>query len=541
MTCQTGILGAFVFTVLLCATEGGSHVERQTTEGRVRGRIVRSLGKTVEEFRGIPYAEPPVGKLRFRPPQPKKPWEGTLDATSGSTGCPQVTIRGVNMQGVTNTEDCLYLNVWVPENASNADSSRPVLVWIHGGGFSYGSANQALYSAVVLTALTDVLVVSINYRLGILGFLNAYSPEAPGNVGLLDQVMALKWVKRNIEFFGGDPQRVTIFGQSAGSMSVHAHIMSPMSQGLFKRAVLMSGVMYGIDMWDTVQESVAKGDRVASMAGCLNGRNISSDPEGVIDCLRSKSAEELVVAAAESVSPKMIPFFPTYHDAFIPRDPMVAIKRGFFSPVEVMAGVTLDEAALLLRSPAAPDLVAEDLVSLSSTELTDSLQARLSRIWKQDTPDVLRMYTEDAPQGDNNALRRQYVDFTSDRVFNCPLRFFAEKHRDRGGKVFAYLFAQKSPMHSLPDWMGPPHSSDLSFLFGEWYAAEPTSRDGRMSEVFMRMVAAFSDNGVPTLPGNQEWTPYTRNSPVMLVMDEGQFNETQEFRASHCERWRPLF
>lgn len=399
------------------------------------------------------------------------------------------------MQGVTNTEDCLYLNVWVPENASNADSSRPVLVWIHGGGFSYGSANQALYSAVVLTALTDVLVVSINYRLGILGFLNAYSPEAPGNVGLLDQVMALKWVKRNIEFFGGDPQRVTIFGQSAGSMSVHAHIMSPMSQGLFKRAVLMSGVMYGIDMWDTVQESVAKGDRVASMAGCLNGRNISSDPEGVIDCLRNKSAEELVVAAAESVSPKMIPFFPTYHDAFIPRDPMVAIKRGFFSPVEVMAGVTLDEAALLLRSPAVPDLVAEDLVSLSPTELTDSLQARLSRIWKQDTPDVLRMYTEDAPQGDNNALRRQYIDFTSDRVFNCPLRFFAEKHSDRGGKVFAYLFAQKSPMESLPDWMGPPHSSDLSFVFGERYAAEPASRDGRMSEIFMRMVATFSENG----------------------------------------------
>ncbi|KAH7932051.1 hypothetical protein HPB52_024950 [Rhipicephalus sanguineus] len=353
MACNTWILGAFVFTVLLCATEGGSHVERQTTEGRVHGRIVRSLGRSVEEFRGIPYAEPPVGKLRFRPPQPKKPWEGTLDATSGSTGCPQVTIRGVNMQGVTNTEDCLYLNVWVPENASNADSSRPVLVWIHGGGFSYGSANQALYSAVVLTALTDVLVVSINYRLGILGFLNAYSPEAPGNVGLLDQVMALKWVKRNIEFFGGDPQRVTIFGQSAGSMSVHAHIMSPMSQGLFKRAVLMSGVMYGIDMWDTVQESVAKGDRVASMAGCLNGRNISSDPEGVIDCLRNKSAEELVVAAAES----------------------------------------------------------------------------------------------------------------------------------------------KSPMESLPDWMGPPHSSDLSFVFGERYAAEPASRDGRMSEIFMRMVATFSENG----------------------------------------------
>ncbi|KAL1469856.1 hypothetical protein MTO96_040827 [Rhipicephalus appendiculatus] len=333
------------------------------------------------------------------------------------------------------------------------DSSRPVLVWIHGGGFTYGSANQALYNGTVLTALTDVLVVSINYRLSILGFMNAYSPEGTG-----------------------------------------------------ERRSLRPG--HG------AQSSSASGN---------------------------KSAEELVVAAAESVSPKVIPFFPTYHDAFIPRDPMAAIKRGFFSPVEVITGVTVDEAALILKYPAVPDLVAENLVSWHPAELANALQARLSVIWKQDTPEVLRMYTEDAPKGDNNALRRQYVDFTSDRVFNCPLRFFAEKHSDRGGKVFAYLFAQKSPMDSLPDWMGPPHSSDLSFVFGEWYAVDPASRDGRMSEAFMRMVAAFAHNGVPELPNGQEWTPYTRSSPVMLVMDDGHFNESHGFRTSHCERWRPLF
>ncbi|XP_075529768.1 acetylcholinesterase-like [Dermacentor variabilis] len=543
MALKAALLALLALTALVSATAEDLHVERQTMEGRVRGKVVRSLGKSVEEYRGIPFAEPPVGKLRFRPPQPKAPWEGTLDATAGSTACPQVRFPGIGMEGLDDTEDCLHLNVWVPELAGNNRSSRPVLIWIHGGGFTLGSANQANYSGAVLTAFADVLVVSMNYRLSILGFLNANSPDAPGNVGLLDQVMALKWVQRNIESFGGDPQQVTLFGESAGSWCVHAHIMSPMSEGLFKRALLMSGTMYSIDVWDTVHESMVKGDKVAGIVGCSEGGaiNLFSNPENVISCLRNKSIEELVVAAAESVAPKVMPFFPTYHDTFLPRNPIEAMKRGFFAPVDVMAGVTSDEAAFFLLYPPVHDLLAEDLISVSPKGLADSLQGHLSRLWKQDTPDVLRMYVDDAPQGDNNAFRRQYVDFSSDRVFNCPLRFMADKHSERGGKVFAFVFAHKSATAPLPGWMGQPHSFEIPFVFGETYAAEPASRDGRMSEAFMRMMATFSENGVPELPNNQEWPPYTQSSPIMMVMGHDTFNQTQEFRASQCERWRPLF
>ncbi|KAH7933830.1 hypothetical protein HPB49_017879 [Dermacentor silvarum] len=487
MAFKAGMLALLVLATLLSAMAEDMHVERQTTEGRVRGKIVRSLGKSVEEYRGIPFAEPPVGKLRFRPPQPKAPWEGTLDATEGTTVCPQVTFYDTGMESLKVTEDCLHLNVWVPELARNPGANRPVLVWIHGGGFTFGSANEANYSGAVLTAFADVVVVSMNYRLSILGFLNGNSPDAPGNVGLLDQVMALKWVQRNIEFFGGDPQQVTLFGQSAGSWSVHAHIMSPMSEGLFKRALLMSGTMYSIDVWDTVHESMVKGDKMAGIVGCSEGGKIdlSSNPDNVISCLRNKSAEELVTASAESVAPKLMPFFPTYHDGFLPRNPIEAMKHGFFAPVDVMAGVTSDEGACFLLFPRVEEILDDDLVSVPPERLADSLQ----------TYYVLRMYLDDASEGDNNALRRQYLDFSSDRVFNCPLRFFADTHSQRGGKVFAYVFAHRSANASLPGWMGQPHASDMPFVFGKTYAAEPASEEGRMSEAFMRMMATFAENG----------------------------------------------
>ncbi|KAH7934213.1 hypothetical protein HPB49_023010 [Dermacentor silvarum] len=520
------------------------HVERDTTEGRVRGKVVHVLdNKAVEEYRGIPFAEPPVGKLRFRPPQPKAPWQDTLDATSGSTACTQVEMPMVPMGNVTFTEDCLYLNVWVPERAMNPGSKRPVLVWIHGGGFTFGSANQWEYNGAVLAATTNVLVVSMNYRLGILGFLSANSPEAPGNVGLLDQVAVLKWVQRNIESFGGDPDLVTLFGESAGAMSAHAHVMSPMSEGLFKRAVLMSGTMYNIDMWDMVHESMVKGNKVANIVGCSKGGNIdlSSNAEDIIDCFRKKSADELVKAAVESVAPKMVPFLPIYHDAFLPRMPLVAMNRGFFAPVDILAGVTSDEGALLVLFPPQPNLLPEDLDASGPENLEDSLRAVVSTWVKESIPDIEDKYTDDAPEGDKNALRRQHLDYVSDRLFNCPLRFTAEKHSERGNRVFAYIFGHKYDAFNLPAWMGVPHATELQFAFGVPYAAQSDSPNGRMSEAFMRMLASFGESGVPELPNKQKWPKYTKRSPTMVLMDNNNFSETKGFRAKQCERWKSLF
>ncbi|XP_065311842.1 acetylcholinesterase-like [Dermacentor albipictus] len=543
MVTSGALLPGLFLAVVLTATADDAFVERQTTEGMVRGKVIRVLNKTVEEYLGIPFAEPPVGKLRFRPPLSKRPWEGTVDATAGNTACTQVLLDGITLGNLSFTEDCLQLNVWVLGVVTNPGSPRPVLVWIHGGAFTLGSANMGNCSGFLLAALGDVVVVSMNYRLGILGFMNANSPEAPGNVGLLDQNMALKWVQRNIGNFGGDPERVTLFGESAGSMSVHAQIMSPLSRGLFKRAVLMSGTTYNLDTWDTVPESMVKADKVANVVGCSNGgtSELSSNAEEIVDCMRSKSADELVKASVEVVQPKLIIFAPTYHNEFLPRDPLVSLKRGFFSSVDVLAGVTSDEAAALLLYPLVPELLEEDPEATSPEELVKSLRSALWRLLKDDIPDILETYTEEAPKDDKNALRRQYIDYVSDRLFNCPLQFFAEKHSEKDNKVFTYVFAHKTAMFPLPGWMGAPHGSDVAFAFGHPYAANPDSPDGRMAEAFVRMLASFGENGIPELPHNETWPQYTKNSPSMVVLNNGQFNETQGFRSSYCERWRPLY
>ncbi|XP_075529767.1 acetylcholinesterase-like [Dermacentor variabilis] len=543
MATSAALLAGLLVAVVLTVTADESFVERQTTEGMVRGKVVRVLDKSVEEYRGIPFAEPPLGKLRFRPPLPKQPWEGTVDATAGNTACPQVLLEGITMGNLSFTEDCLQLNVWVPEVANDSGSRRPVLVWIHGGAFTFGSANTANCSGVLLAALIGVVVVSMNYRLGILGFMNVYSSEAPGNVGLLDQNMALKWVQRNIGHFGGDPERVTLFGEGAGSMSVHTQIMSPLSRRLFKRAVLMSGTMYSRDTWDTVYESIVKAYKVANVLGCSNSARIGLSPnvETIVDCMRNKSADELSTASLVVAAPKMAPFLPTYSNKFLPQSPLGALKRGFFSSVDVLAGVTLDEGAAFLLFPLVPELLVEDLQGSPPEELVKSLRSALWRRLKENIRDILETYTKEAPKDDNNALRRQYIDYLSDRLFNCPLQFFAEKHSEKDNKVFTYVFTHKTAMFPLPGWMGAPHGSDVAFAFGHPYAVNPDSPDGRMAEAFVRMLASFGENGIPELPDNESWPRYSKSSPSMMVLNNGHFNETQGFRSSYCERWRPLY
>ncbi|KAH8030741.1 hypothetical protein HPB51_011541 [Rhipicephalus microplus] len=212
------------FFLALVSTVTAFDVQTVTALGVVGGSRTNVLGRPLEVYRGIPYAQPPMGALRFRPPEPLQGWDGVLNATNRRTACPQVIVAPVMTEGALLTEDCLHLNVWSPVAPKQAPV--PVLVSIHGGGFSHGSASIPIFDGAVLAAKTGLVVVSLNYRLDILGFLDANSTEAPGNVGLMDQALALKWIQAHIHHFGGDPLRVTIFGVSAGGMSAHAHTNS---------------------------------------------------------------------------------------------------------------------------------------------------------------------------------------------------------------------------------------------------------------------------------------------------------------------------
>jgi carboxylesterase type B len=378
----------------------------ETRGGAVRG--VHERGVAV--FRGLPFARPPVGPGRFGPPEPPEPWSGVRDAARfGPSAAQNGALVGPLMSlGIDRTgEDCLYLNVWTPRPDR---ARRPVLVWIHGGAFILGSGSQTLYDGSTLARRGDVVVVTINYRLGALGFLRArdrFGPELPatGNEGLLDQVAALRWVRDEIEAFGGDPARVTIFGESAGAMSCAALLSMPRARGLFHRAILQSGAAnflsppesaarvtdhlladLGIGSPDELRAATAArllgaqrrlfmdlmlgeqhvlgtlspvGQRLAgalflglSVARRRFGPAASSLSRGLVGLLRRRGrrrpapAPSPALAALRARRTQGLPFQPVIDGDVIPRDPLVAIHEGEARDVPLLIGTNLDETRL---------------------------------------------------------------------------------------------------------------------------------------------------------------------------------------------------
>ncbi|CDQ83391.1 unnamed protein product [Oncorhynchus mykiss] len=283
---------------LSCSQSDSPELIVTTRAGSLRGiRLPTPDRSHVTAFLGIPFAEPPLGKKRFRKAEPKKPWSGVFDASSYPNACYQFIdtsfpgFQGSEMWNPNRemSEDCLYLNVWVP--TSPRPHNLTVMVWIYGGGFYSGSSSLDVYDGRYLAHSEKVVVVSMNYRVGAFGFLALPgSWEAPGNVGLLDQRMALQWIQNNIHVFGGNPKQVTIFGESAGAVSVGIHLLSPDSRPTFTRAILQSGVPNC--PWATV--TPAEAQRRAAMLGKLVGCPSGGNDTELVDCLRNKPPQDLI-------------------------------------------------------------------------------------------------------------------------------------------------------------------------------------------------------------------------------------------------------
>ncbi|GJQ76634.1 hypothetical protein Trydic_g15494 [Trypoxylus dichotomus] len=253
-----------------------------TSYGKLRGKLLTDIeGATFYGFQGIPYAKPPLGNLRFKAPQPPVKWTGIRDATSESSECYQ---RHMIFQTIIGSEDCLYLNVYTPQLPSDGELLRPVMVWIHGGAFTGGSSKADTYGPELLIT-EDVVIVTINYRLGVLGFLSLDDPklDVSGNAGLKDMILALKWVQQNIKNFNGDPNNVTIFGESAGAVSVHLLMLSPLTEGLFHRAIAQSGC--ALARW-AITESTTK-----QLCEVLNF--ITDKPREILQFLQKLPVEKL--------------------------------------------------------------------------------------------------------------------------------------------------------------------------------------------------------------------------------------------------------
>lgn len=339
----------------------------ETSSGRIRGFSHTVLDHEVHAFYGVPFAKPPVGPLRFRKPVPIEPWHGILNTTTMPNSCYQERYEyfpGFEGEEMWNpntniSEDCLYLNIWVPhklrlrhkgsEPLANSANGLAILVWIYGGGFMSGTATLDVYDADIMAAASNAIIASIQYRVGAFGFLylnqhfSKGSEEAPGNMGLWDQALALKWLRENAPAFGGNPDLITIFGESAGGSSVSLLLISPVTQNLVRRGILQSGTLNA--PWSYISSERANDVARVLVDDCgCNATLLQENPARVMACMRSVDAKILSVQQWNSYSGILgFPSAPTIDGIFLPKDPLDLVREAIFEKTEIMVGNNQDE------------------------------------------------------------------------------------------------------------------------------------------------------------------------------------------------------
>jgi para-nitrobenzyl esterase len=453
--------------------------------GAVRGEAAGKL----HIFKGIPYALAPTGPRRWKPPLPVPTWKETRDATSFGPACMQPKPRSGSIYEwdlASMSEDCLSLNIWAPADARNA----PVFLWIHGGALTAGSSSEPMYDGTKLAAEHGIVVVSINYRLGVLGYLAhpALSAESrrniSGNYGLLDQIAALRWVKRNIEAFGGDAANVTIAGESAGALSVMYLMVAPEARGLFAKAIAQSAYMISTpQLRDT-----AFGDFAAEAVGVwLAGKLGVSDLAG----LRSLDAAAITNAAAQA---GYLPFG-TVDGRVLPRQLVEAFDRGDQAKVPILAGFNSGEIRslrYLVPQPPADAATYEAQIRERYADLTDTF---------------LKQY----PSSD---LLESVLATTRDALYGWTAERLVAKQTAAGAPSFLYYFdhgypaADSSALHAF-------HASEIPYVFGtarrtppRWPAIPATPAETQFSDAMASYWASFARSGAPAAPGQPQWQPY---------------------------------
>jgi para-nitrobenzyl esterase len=483
----------------------------------VDGGSIRGLSEgSLTVFRGVPFAAPPLGALRWRPPQRVRPWHGVLDCLSFRPACPQQLVPGL---GVTppgpQSEDCLYLNVWTP--AADPTERLPVMVWIHGGGFVCGTADIGSAAARTLCCGGRVVLVSVTYRLGIFGYfaLPALSAESPhhvsGNYGLLDQVAALRWVRRNIAAFGGDPRRVTVFGESAGGQSVISLLVSPLSRGLFARAISESPRYedQGIGLWATrpLAEQEREGEAIARSLGAPPGR-------GQAAALRRESAARLLKAAkaaprstAEFFSQPPRPSFQPVVDGWaLPREPWAMLRSGDWARVPLLVGSNQDEANMWFHTvPWADAWTAAAACRRRIAWYAGSRYATLSRQFTSSRLDDLVAETS----------RMMTV-----LEFNAPAAFTARLAARSGTPAYLYYFTWAPPA----DPWGATHGAELPYVFGVppplWRPGAVRTTEGTLDRQMSSYWTAFAAGGDPNGQGRPRWPRYAAKDGRLLIIGQ---------------------
>ena len=478
-----------VLAWLVAATAASSPAAEPATTVRIMQGVLRGAQAfdTVGIFKGIPYARPPVGANRWRPPAPADGWAGVRDATTFGPACVQPTLPADNIYAdppPRMSEDCLSLNVWTPNSARKA----PVMVWIHGGSQTFGYGGSPLYDGAALAA-RGVVVVTVNYRLGVLGYLatpelSAESPHgSSGNYGLLDQIEALRWVRRNIAAFGGNPANVTVFGESAGAMSVVQMLASPLARGLFQKAIAESGgmptlpelktPMHGLPSAEDLGKSVAMAAKADSLAA-----------------LRAMDAETLTNAARAA----NYPVWSTVDGWVLKRQTADTFDRGEQARVPTLAGFNGDEIRALFRVAVSPD--------------TKTYVAAIRERYRDLAAPFLKLYPDDDLDGSaQNAMR--------DGTFGWGMQRLAEKQSAIGAPAYLYRFDHSYPAAAR---FGAFHGIEVPYVFGRigkpvpaaWPAAPDTAAERELQDAILDYWTQFARTGAPGAAQGVAWPRYGR-------------------------------
>jgi len=467
-----------------------------------QGELAGVVQGAADAFLGIPYAAPPVGRNRWRAPQPAPYWQGVRSATRFAASCWQhITPSGIGpwtheyMPQGRASEDCLYLNIWTP--APDVRRRLPVLVWIPGGGFVAGSGSAAVYDGAKLAA-QGIVVVTINYRVGLFGFFvtpalaaeAASEHEPPGNYGLQDMIAALQWVHRNIAAFGGDPDAITVGGQSAGAMAVHDLIVSPLATGLFRRAIAESGLPDTVPT-PSLSEAEKAGEKLARSKGAAS-----------LAALRALTPRELTAAGPPAMQGPLL--LPIADGVLLPAPPEKLLVPGAFADVPILAGIDGDEATAFSEGPL--------LKSMSRT----AWKALLEKTFGAHAQRFAALYPAGTGAQRARSARQLYRDLGLAALYGWSRAWTAHAH----SPAYGYLFDHLEPGPQSSRW-GIFHSSELPYVFGTFDAAPErhfTAVDRATSARLMRYWVDFVKTGDPNGAGLPAWPAMAPPDPKIMVL-----------------------
>jgi len=498
-------------------------IEVATPLGRIRG--LQSAG--VRSWLGIPYAAPATAEHRWRVPQPVEPWTGVrlADRFSDYAPQPQTPIFAA-IPGVRSGEDCLSLNIWAPQTAHTQNDLKPVMVWIHGGGFIVGASAQPVYDGATLATTGDVVVVTVNYRLGALGFLDFSFLNGEGaiadnrfesNLGLRDLVAALEWVRDNIASFGGNPNDVTVFGQSAGAACITTLMTMPATRGLFHKAIAQSPPATSVYFPERIQRV---SEQYLNLVGNEHGR-----PEDALLKLPAQALVEPTLALLNQIatnSPGTLAFAPVVDGTLVPEHPIDVFTRGDQHPIPLLIGSTRDEAALfkLMNSPLMP----------TTSESIEQMFQELKRE-NPELPWDLQQLTTAYP-----AFPKQKgaIQISSDAGICMPVTWIAESHANLA-PTHVYRFDQATPMLKLTG-LGAIHASELAYVFGNipkigrpdrrqaiWFGGRRSAR--KVSDRVRHLWTSFANSNW------SHWPQYDRETRETLIIASQNRIESDPNRA----------